>query len=81
MFDVRTAIAAVRQYIDTIGDLMPTEGMRLEETSVDERTGNWLVTISFVNSDGGFMSGRIAKVFEIAPDTGDILSMKNRKAI
>jgi hypothetical protein len=81
MFNVRAAIKAVRDYLDTIGDLMPTDGMRLEETAVDERSGHWLITVSFVDTDGGFMASRIAKIFEIEPSTGEVISMKSRKAI
>ncbi len=47
MIDVKAAVAAAESYLGSFPRLLPPTSARLEETEIDEQTGDWLITISY----------------------------------
>lgn len=74
--DVRGAVQAVLSYVKAFDDLMPTSRPRLEETYIDEKTNNWVITVSFESNQVVLDPARIYKKFLVDRETGDVISMK-----
>jgi hypothetical protein len=73
--NVKGAIEVAMHYVRTFDDLIPTNGMRLEETVLNDN-GRWLITLSFMDSDT--YDTRVYKVFEVDPKTKEVKAMKIR---
>lgn len=76
MINVKQAVDAAVGYVEEFANLVPLEGIRLEETDFDDRENQWQITLSFIENE--FTGHRIAKLFRIDASTGSVLSMKAR---
>lgn len=76
MINVKQAVDAAIAYVQDFSNLVPSEGVRLEETDFDDRSGEWFITLSFVENE--FTGHRIAKLFRVDGTTGAVKSMKTR---
>jgi len=77
MINVKQAVEAAIAYTRQFADLMPTSGLRLEETELDD--SGWNITLSFVENP--VLGTRSYRVFEIDPDNGEVISMKARNIL
>lgn len=87
MVDIKTAVAAAIEYAkDSLGPER-TQNIRLEEIESSRVDGDdvWLITLSMVLKDEGPLSAlrslnpaREYKVFAVAKNSGEVLSMKIR---
>jgi hypothetical protein len=89
--DVKAAVRIAIRYMQELGDFIPSENIRLEETEYDD-TGFWLITLSTFEprSSLGLHSEtlrrlvepekirRAYKIFRIDARTGEVKSMKVR---
>jgi hypothetical protein len=75
---VKEAVAIAMDYIRSFGEFFPGRGMRLEETEIAEN-GNWLVTLSFIDSDT--FDTRVYRRFEVDMRTKEVKSMTIRNPL
>lgn len=76
MIDVRQAVRAALSYIAEFSQLLPQTDLRLEETELDEETGDWLITLSFL--ENALSTSRQYKSFRIDRTSGDVIWMRVR---
>jgi len=79
MMNVKQAVAAAIAYMGEFQDLIPSQNVRLEETELDEKSGDWLITLSTIENP--IVGSRSYRVFYIDSDTGIVKSMKKRIGI
>ena len=85
--DVKTAVLAARNYLQSLQDLMGgnIEDLRLEEVEISEDEKHWFVTLGFTVIKDRFkmlglsQSARTYKIFKIDSETGEVQSMKIRE--
>lgn len=89
--DVKAAVRIAIRYLQELGDFIPANGIRLEETEYDD-TGFWLITLSTFEAQSGpaafseamrrlmepEKARRNYKIFRIDAHTGEVKSMKVR---
>ena len=76
--DVQEAVRIAVEHFRSMGDLLTTKDLRLEETSIDP-TGNWLITLS--TTEPAFpvvMEKRNYKTIEVDAKSKKVLAMKMR---
>ncbi|GAB4280184.1 MAG: hypothetical protein Fur0025_07960 [Oscillatoriaceae cyanobacterium] len=90
--DVRAAVRAAANYLQSIQDLIPAENLRLEEVEISEDQNFWLITLGFNEAkkeqpnlnNSLFMAGitpnetRQYKIFRVNSHTGEVEAMKIR---
>ena len=76
MMNVKQAVDAAISYVQEFADLVPSEGVRLEDTDYDDRTNEWYITLSFVENE--FTGHRLAKLFRVDGETGVVKFVKTR---
>ena len=69
---------------DTLTTFYPrAQNIQLEEVELDEMSTHWLITLSFIDPEAmlfpTFPKPRNYKLFRIASDTGEMVSMKIRE--
>ena len=77
MITVQQAVNSAISYVQEFGHILPSGGMRLEETDYDEDASEWLITLSF--SENLVTEHRSFKLFRIDAVDGAIKSMTARK--
>jgi hypothetical protein len=77
MIDVKQAVNAAIQYVRDFSEYLPTNGLRLEETELDEE--GWHITLSFV--DSVVLANRSYKMFDIDAETGQVRAMRARNML
>ena len=75
MIDIKQAVQAVMAYTQDFGDLLPTTGMRLEETKFDQDDQTWIITMSVYDNQS--IMTRIYRVFTVDQD-GRVIDMRVR---
>jgi len=78
MIDVRQAVQAAVEYVNSFPGLLRTSDVRLEETDYDDKVGEFRVTLSF--SENPVIGSRSYKVFRVDGE-GRVTSMKARSAL
>jgi hypothetical protein len=86
MINIQQAVSAAMSYVDRFKELMPYEGVRLEEFNYDEDIGGqWVVTLSFVEpspfAPGLMAPTRTYKTFTVDASSGNVMSMKIRNPL
>ena len=76
--NVKDAVGIAMDYVSSFDAVFPTRGLRLEETEIDE-SGNWLVTLSFIDTDS--FDSRVFKRFVIDPKRREVIFMKIRNPL
>ena len=76
-FNVKNAIEIAVEHLRSLNQLIPLDGLRLEETTMNKQ-GNWLITLSVKDSGFPLSETRMYKDLEVSPKTKDVLSMKFR---
>lgn len=80
---VKSAVLAAIRYLQELGEFVPTDEVRLEETEHDDH-GDWLITLSTLEPADQGAAGQLLprrrsyKVFRIDAETGGMKSMKVR---
>ena len=89
--DVKEAVAAAKSYIVDLFAEENISDLGLEEVSLDEQAGQWLVTVGFARPWDKAASGfaavlqagvnprRSYKVVRISDNTGTVVSVNNRE--
>lgn len=72
---VKGAVAVAMEYVRSLEDVIPSRGLRLEETALNQQ-GRWLITLSFIDSDT--LESRVYKTFEVDLTKREVKSMKIR---
>ncbi|KAA5601929.1 hypothetical protein [Blastochloris sulfoviridis] len=94
IIDVKAAVRIAIRYLQELGDFIPGENIRLEETEYDDG-GFWLITLSTIEippspTIGGETMRRVLalekgkrnyKVFRIDARSGEVKSMKVRQLL
>jgi hypothetical protein len=89
LIDVKSAVKTAMDYLAEFHDLIPVNDVRLEETEYNEGAGEWLITLSSVDSRSptgslaaAFGGGkRDYKIFRIDAAKGNVKSMKVRTLV
>ena len=76
-FNVKHAIEIAVEYLRSLNHLIPLDGLRLEETTMNKQ-GNWLITLSVRDSGFLHVEKRIYKDLEVSPKTRAVISMRFR---
>jgi hypothetical protein len=79
LIDVHHAVQAAVQYVNRFPGLLPTGDVRLEEVVLDEQTGDWLVTLSFI--DNPVLGTRTFKIFRIDGASSNVRAMLMRNPL
>ena len=75
--NVKGAVAVAMDYVRSLGELLPADQLRLEETILQE-DGHWLITLSY--KEPGTLDARSFKTFEVDPKQREVLAMRIRFA-
>lgn len=87
MIDVKTAVQTADAYLHSFPNLLEVVAPRLEETDIDQKTGDWLITVSFLehpDSLGTALSSNPPRTYRqvrINRDSGEVVSMKFRNPL
>lgn len=76
--NVKGAVAVAMDYVRAFDDLLPVNGLRLEETILQDN-GRWLITLSYI--EPGTFDDRSYKTLEVDPQHKEVLSMKIRNPL
>jgi hypothetical protein len=88
--DVKEAVATAKSYVADLFAEESVTDLGLEEVSLDEQTGQWMVTLGFARpwdrAATGFLTAiqqasnprRSYKVVRISDKTREVVSLKNR---
>jgi hypothetical protein len=84
MINIKTAVKDAREYfIDLFGEDVGSP--QLEEAELSDDAQYWNVTLSYKSAketlSQSYTSARIYKVFKLRADTGEVLSMKDKKTV
>lgn len=78
VMNVQEAVRIAMDYVGSFDRIFPSEGLRLEETEIDQ-DGNWLITLSFLESHA--LGPRVFKRFVIDPNNQQVVAMKMRNPL
>jgi hypothetical protein len=76
--DVKQAVKIATQYLKKLYGGQSISNIRLEEVEFDDDEENWLITISFIDTDD-LIPERVYKVLEIDAETGEVIAMRMRE--
>jgi hypothetical protein len=76
--DVKQAVKIATQYLKKLYGSQSISNIRLEEVELDDEEGNWLITISFIDTDD-LIPERVYKVLEIDANTAEVIAMRMRE--
>lgn len=71
---VKAAISYLNQIVGSVGDV------KIEEVEIDANKTHWFITLGYSDKTGYGLWTRTLKRFTIDAFTGEVLSMKIRKA-
>jgi hypothetical protein len=72
---VKGAVAIAMNYVKAFDDLLPVNGLRLEETILQDN-GKWLITLSY--NEPGTFDDRSYKTLEVDTEQREVLAMRIR---
>jgi len=79
MISLQNAVDGVRAHLAGFTDLMQTTDLRLEEFDYDDRAGEWIVTVSFLDQGfPGIAGNRVYKTLYVNGNTRTVKAMKMR---
>ena len=93
MIDIKNAVKAVHQYLESIQSLMgnPLNNLRLEEVELSDDNKFWIITLGYdkpekdnpplksINLDWFSFPVREYKLFRVNSETGEVEAMKIRQ--